>query len=303
MHEVRITVPKGLSSGIAKLAFDVGIDRVTVCPVLVLPDADADLVSVETSTPLAKTFLDRLAVSGLVDLSRASITTREVRALLGKSSVEELTYPAVEPALEVFEDLWQLNHVTVSYVVRALAAALLLAYGMLRGDVVSIVVAALFLPFTAQVLGLGFGVWAADWRLARQSAIALAVSLGASVLAGALVALAFGGPQEFGGFKTPLVSLALSLIIGTAAGLSSSDDSGRRYLIGVAAAAQSGIFPVWLGMALALGFPDAATTGIRLATLLLNIVSIGITAVISYSLAGFNREHIRRFGRYPRETA
>jgi len=34
MHEVRITVPKGLSSGIAKLAFDVGIDRVTVCPVL-----------------------------------------------------------------------------------------------------------------------------------------------------------------------------------------------------------------------------------------------------------------------------
>jgi hypothetical protein len=39
MHEVRITVPKGLSSGIAKLAFNVGIDRVTVCPVVVLPDA------------------------------------------------------------------------------------------------------------------------------------------------------------------------------------------------------------------------------------------------------------------------
>ena len=168
---------------------------------------------------------------------------------------------------------------------------------MLRRDVVSIVVAALFLPFTAQVLALGFGVWAADWRLARQGAIALAVSLEASVLAGALVALAFGGPDQFNGFKSPLVSLALSLMIGIAAGLSSSDDTGRRYLIGVAAAAQSGVFPVWLGIALVLGFPDVATTAVRLSTLLLNIVSIGIAASISYGLMGFTGEHIRRFGR------
>jgi hypothetical protein len=113
MHEVRVTVPNGLSSDIARLAFDVGIDRVTVYPVLVLPDADADVVSVETSTPRAKAF---------------------------------------------FQDLWQLNHVTVSYAVRTLTAALPLGYGVLRRDVVSIVVAALFLPFTAQVLALGFGV-------------------------------------------------------------------------------------------------------------------------------------------------
>ena len=303
MHEVRITVPKGLSSDIAKLAFEAGIDRVTVCPVFVLPHADADLVSVETSTPRAKAFLDCLVASGLVDLSVVSVTTREVRAILSKGSVEELTYPAVEPALEVFEDLWQLNHVTVSYVARALAAALLLGYGMLRSDIVSIVVAALFLPFTAQVLALGFGVWAGDWRLARQGAIALAASLGGSVLAGAVMALAFGGPEQFNGFKTPLVSLALSLIIGTAAGLSTSDDSGRRYLIGVAAAAQSGVFPVWFGIALVLGFPDVVTTAVRLATLLMNIVSIGIAASISYGLAGVKREHIRRFGRSFRGTA
>jgi hypothetical protein len=48
--------------------------------------------------------------------------------------------------------------VTVGYAVRALTAALPLGYGVLRRDVVSIVVAALFLPFTAQVLALGFGV-------------------------------------------------------------------------------------------------------------------------------------------------
>ena len=166
MHEGRVTVPKGLSSDIARLAFDVGIDRVTVYPVLVLPDADADVVSVETSTPRAKAFLDRLTTSGLV--SRASVTTR--------------------------------------------------------------------------------------------------------------------GPDQFNGFKSPLVSLALSLMIGIAAGLSRSDDTGRRYLIGVAAAAQSGVFPVWLGIALVLGFPDVATTAVRLSTLLLNIVSIGIAASISYGL-------------------
>jgi hypothetical protein len=74
----------------------------------------------ETSTPRAKAFLDRLTTSGLTDLSRASVTTREVRGVLSNGSVEELTYPAIEPALEVFQDLWQLNHVTVSYAARAL---------------------------------------------------------------------------------------------------------------------------------------------------------------------------------------
>jgi Kef-type K+ transport system membrane component KefB len=117
------------------------------------------------------------------------------------------------------------------------------------------------------------------------------------------MAFAFGGPEQFDGFKTPLVSLALLLIIGTAAGLSGSDDRGRRYLIGVAAATQSGVFPVWFGIALVLGFHDVVTTAVRLATSLMNIVSIGIAASISYGLAGFKREHIRRFGQCSRGTA
>jgi hypothetical protein len=99
MHEVRITVPSGFSSDIAKLALEVGIDRVTVCPVHVLgPNSDAEIVSVETSTPHAKAFLDRLMTSGTVDLSRSSVTTREVRAILGNRPVQEVTYPTVELA-------------------------------------------------------------------------------------------------------------------------------------------------------------------------------------------------------------
>jgi hypothetical protein len=295
MHEVRITVHPGLASDIAKLALEVGIDRVTVCPAYVWgPNSDAEIVSVETSTPRAKAFLDRLMSSGAVDLAKSSVTTREIRAILGSRSAQEVTYPAVQPLLEVFEDLWQLNHVTPSYVVRALVAELLLGYGMLRGDVISLVVAALFLPFIAQILALGFGLWASDWRLARQGAIALAVSMAISVLAGFFMALALGGPDRFDGFKSPVVSLVMSLAIGAAAGLSSADDAGRRYLIGVAAAAQSGVFAVWIGIALVLGFPETPTTVARIATLLINIVTIGIAASVAYALVGLRRESVRR---------
>ncbi len=82
-----------------------------------------------------------------------------------------------------------------------------------------------------------------------------AVSLSAAGVAGALAALALGGADQFGGFKNPSVSFVSSHKIGFTAGLSSPDDTGRRYLIGVAAAAQSGVFAVWIGIAFVLGFP------------------------------------------------
>ena len=299
MHEVRVTVPRGSGSAIAKAALEAGIQRITVCPVHVIDShADAEIVSVETSTPRAKAFLHRVLSSGEVDLGKTSITTREVRAILEGDPVHELTYPAVEPTVEVFQDLWQLNHLTPSFIARALAAAILLGYGMLRADPVSIVVAALFLPFMSQVLGLAFGAWAADWKLAAQSAAALVVSLIISVLAGITLAVMLGGPLQFDGFKSPVLSLMMSLVIGAAAGLSTADDAGRRYLIGVAAAAQSGIFAVWTGFALVLGFPDRATTIARLLTLPLNVCAIGIAACVSYALIGLRRGSARAARRW-----
>src|SRR4030095_7213930 len=110
--------------------------------------------------------------------------------------------------------------------------------------------------------------------------------------------------------------------MGVAAGLSTADDTGRRYLIGVAAAAQSGVFAVWIGVAAVvgvsdtpttllrraapppdvvaiaagqpgvfavwigvaavLGFPDTPTTLVRIATLTLNVVAIAAAACASY---------------------
>src|SRR6185295_10645742 len=58
-----------------------------------------------------------------------------------------------------------------------------------------------------------------------------------------------GGPIHFTAFKGPVASFVLSAAIGITAGLSNADDTGRRYLIGVAAAVQLAIFPMWLGVA------------------------------------------------------
>jgi len=59
----------------------------------------------------------------------------------------------------VIQDLWQLSHVTPSYVGRAAAGGILLATGIIDDNAIAIVVAALFLPFPAEVLAMSFGLW------------------------------------------------------------------------------------------------------------------------------------------------
>ena len=81
-----------------------------------------------------------------------------------------------EPFPDVIQDLWQLSHVTASYVGRAAAGAILLANGIIDNNPVAIVVAALFLPFLAEVLAVSFGVWSRDIRLIRRGFAALCVS-------------------------------------------------------------------------------------------------------------------------------
>src|SRR5262245_63304815 len=148
-----------------------------------------------------------------------------------------------------------------------------------------------------QVLCLPVGAWAADWTLVAQSGAALVVSVAISILAGMALAVAVGGPLQFDGFKSPLFSAVMSLVIGAAAGCSTADDTGRRYLIGVAAAAQSGVFAVWIGFALVLGFPDREATVARLFTLPLNICAIGVAARASYALMGLRRGSARTAAR------
>jgi uncharacterized membrane protein len=188
-----------------------------------------------------------------------------------------------EPFPDIIQDLWQLSHVTRSYAGRAAAGAILLASGIIDDNPVAIVVAAMFLPFLAEVLAVGFGLWSRDRRLMMRGLRALMVSAALAFAGGALVAAIGGGPIRFSAFKGPLASFAISAVIGITAGLSEADDTGRRYLIGVAAAVQLAIFPVWLGAASVLGLPAHEDLQRRLSSFLINLVTITLAAVLAYA--------------------
>ena len=223
---------------------DAGIANVSVYDVFVHgPELRKHVVSVECSTPQAKAFIDALLASAAFDTEECSLSSRELRALITHDPISRITRPMVEPAPDIIEDLWQMSHVTASYVGRAAGGAILLADGVIRNSPISIVVAALFLPFLSQVLAVGFGAWCSDGGLVRKGAAALLTSAVLCYAAGAAVALLTGGPIGFQDFKAPLASFAISAVIGAAAGLSTADDTGRRYLTGVLPPCSSLFFP------------------------------------------------------------
>jgi hypothetical protein len=284
MHEIRATLPPEHVKKATQLAREAGIDRIAVSDVYLHgPDARWHVVSVETSTPKARSFVE--ALLGSEDLRGAdySLTSRELRAIVSGEDLSGLTRPMREPFPDVIQDLWQLSHLTPSYVARAAAGAILLATGILDNNSVAIVVAALFLPFLAEVLAISFGFWSRDRRLILRGLRAIAVSAALAFAAGALVAAIQGGPIHFTAFKSPLASFAISAVIGITAGLSNADDTGRPYLIGVAAAVQLAIFPVWLGASTVLGLPPAEVLWPRLGSFFINLGTISLSAVAAYA--------------------
>jgi hypothetical protein len=283
MHEIRATLPAEHVRTAARLANEAGIKRVAVSDVRFHgEDETRQVVSVETSTPRARAFVDALLGSPLLRGVDYALTSRELRAVVNGEDILDLTRPMSEPFPDVIQDLWQLSHLTVSYVARAAAGAILLATGILDDNPVAIVVAALFLPFLSEVLSVGFGLWSRDWRLLFRGLRAVAVSAALAFAAGAIVAAIQGGPIQFTAFKGPLASFAISAVIGVTAGLSNADDTGRRYLIGVAAAVQLAIFPVWLGAATVLGMQDGVVWT-RLESFLINLLTLSLAAVAAYA--------------------
>ena len=288
MHEVRATLPPECVSEAVRLANSVGIERVSVTEVFVHGlDAKARVISAETSTPRARAFIEVLLTSPTLSQASSTLTSRELRAVVSDSPPADLTNPMSEPFPDVIQDLSQLSTLTASYLGRATAGAIILATGLLHNDPVAIVVAALFLPFLAQVLAISFGIWIRDWKLAKQGTIAVLASTVAALAAGALVGKIEDGPILFSTFKGPLASFAISAVIGITAGLSCADDAGRRYLIGVAGAVQFAIFPVWLGLALVTGLPPSEVVFQRLLSFGINLVTLSATAAIAYAALQF----------------
>jgi hypothetical protein len=284
MHEIRATVVPEQTDETVRLAREAGIDRINVADVYVHgPDARRRVVSVETSTPKARAFVEAVLSSPTLAASDISLTSRELRAIINDGEVAELTRPMSEPFPDVIQDLWQLSHVSPSYLGRAFAGAILMAAGLMDNNPIAIVVAALFLPFLAEVLSVTFGVWSKDMALLRRGLMALVVSTILAYAGGAAVAWLNGGPVLFHDFKGPLPSFGLSAVIGITAGLSNADDTGRRYLIGVAAAVQLAVFPVWLGASTVAGLQEEGVVKHHLMSFLINLVTISVTALLAYA--------------------
>lgn len=296
MHEIRVTVPPERAKDVAELAMRAGISQVSIYPVFAYgPNQNKEVVSAETSTALAKKFADSVLTSSWFDSSESTVSSRELRAVVTDAHPHDITQPMLEPPIDVFEDLWQLNHVTISYIARSFAGACILTYGMLEDSPIAIVVAALFLPFLSQVLALSFGTWAGDLGLAAQGFKALGVSTAASILGGVIVTVLHGPPMLFHTFTPPLASFLISTVIGVTAGIITADDAGRRYLIGVAAAVQYGIYPAWVGFCLVKGFPDWQITGTRLGTFFINVATITAFGLIGYLVLDIKRKDVRGF--------
>uniref|UniRef100_Q021I1 Threonine/serine exporter-like N-terminal domain-containing protein n=1 Tax=Solibacter usitatus (strain Ellin6076) TaxID=234267 RepID=Q021I1_SOLUE len=293
MHEIRTTIPPECVAEAARLAHAAGIERVVIAEVFVEgPNEHRRLLSVETSTPQARVFVESFLHSPVLSEAGCTLTSREVRAIVGGGPVSNLTRPMSEPIPDIIQDLWQLSHVTPSYIARAAAGAILLATGILGNDPVAIIAAALFLPFLAQVLALSLGVWSRDRRLVLHGARALATSTVLALGAGAAVAWIQGGPILYAGFRSPLNNFFLSCIIGVTAGLSTADDTGRRYLLAVAAAVQLAIFPVWLGAAAVLGTPAHDILYSRILSFGINLTTITVATLAAYASLHLRSERL-----------
>jgi hypothetical protein len=299
MHEVRVTVPVERSAAIARIALDSGIENVSVYDIFVHgPDVRRHVVSAEVPTPLARDFVNALFESSCLDGVECSVSLRQLRAIVNRGRLAEITRPMVEPGPDVIEDLWQMSHVTPSYVGRAAGGAILMANGVIHNSAVEIVVAALILPFLSQVLAIGFGAWCGDWGLLRKGTLAVTTSALLAYLMGIVVAWLTGGPIAFHDFESPLASFAISAVIGAAAGLSTADDAGRRHLIGVAAAVQLGIYPSWFGAATMIGLPGHAVLLTRTAGFVINLITMPGAALIAYALVGLRRGQLQCLVRF-----
>lgn len=297
MRLVNVKAPQGQAQAVVEIAHRVGIPQATVYPVESHGQGvePRETVEVETSSPKAKAFVEALMAAPFFDPETYPIAVRGLHARVSAVDVADLTKPVALPSPEVVEELWQFSHVTFSLVGRFICAGLLLAYGMLQDNLLLVIAGLLFMPLLPMFMAMGLGGGAGHWRLARQGLRALLISLALLVITGVLVALLAREPLRFERFSPLPVGFLLTLIVGVASTLASADNVGRRELIGLAAASQVGIVPVWLGIALVLGPAELAHAPERLLGLAVNSVTLAVVTGVVYTLMGVRSDTIHRW--------
>jgi hypothetical protein len=291
VHEIRLMVPTRLAEDAIGEAHRAGIEHVMVQPATIHRTKgveSATLVSAETSTPRARALVLGVRRAAWFDRATCSMSTRELRAIVSDEPLITLTRPMAEPDVDMLQDLWQLSHVTASYMARCIAGAILMARGVIANDFVALMLAVLFLPFLSELRGIAYGLLRGDRSLALHATKALTCTVVTLLVIGAAAGRLDQSAVMYAGFRSLGLSVLISFVIGAAAGLASADDAGRRYLIGVAAAAQLGVFPVYFGIALARGLPPELPLSDRILTFGVNFIVVAATAAASYAAVEYS---------------
>lgn len=180
--------PEGRGDDVAKVAFSVGIEKVSRRQIVSQHDdgkiEKKDVVDIETSTPLGKRYIDALLAADFYNREDFTLSIRQPRSIISKTGFRELTRPLVQPASDIFEELWQFSHITVAFVGRVFIAACLLAYGLIEQNTLLIIAGLLFLPLLPLLLGMGFGAWTGKWKLSGQSLLAFTTAIILLILGG-----------------------------------------------------------------------------------------------------------------------
>ena len=301
MRQVTVSAPEGKGADIAQIAFDVGVHNVSLHAVRILKkdrsEEIQDHLEIETATHLAKAFVDRLTSSSFFNCEQYGVTVRQPRSIFSTRDIRSLTRPFVEPTSDLFQELWQFSQITYGFIGRVYIGALLLAFGIIDFRLLFMIAGLLFIPLLPMMLGIGFSVWTRQWKLLLQAVTALVVAMILLAAGGVTVALLSQPPVRYMEATSLLTGFLISLAVGVAGSLATSDDVGRREMIGLAATAQVAIVPTWFGVCAVFGFPAADPTPSkqRILGLLVNIVGIIIAAIGTYAVLGMKGESLRAF--------
>jgi hypothetical protein len=259
MRLVKISVPAGWGGKVRNTAFSVGVGKLSLTQCTDYSKdggtEQRDLVDIQASTPKAKQLVDAILAADYYDAKKVSFYIRQPRSVISNQDMKEITAPLVEPATDLFEELWQFNHVTYGLLGRILIAAILLAHGMIEGKILFIIGGLLFLPILPMIMGVSYGIVGRRYKLAAQSFAAFGCSMLALVVGGTIVAIFSSPPIRFDDLGTVSTGIIISAAVGIAAALAAIDDAGRRELIGLAAASQIALIPIWLGILIVHGLP------------------------------------------------
>lgn len=302
MRLIRISAPAGTSADVAKIAFSVGIENVSVSQAQSHSESgetkSKDVIDIESSTPTGSEFVEKLLASEVYDAEEFTVNIRQPRAIVSKQSVDKLTIPFVEPATDVLLELWQFCHITTSFVVRVFISSAFIAYGMIEQQTLLIIAGLLFLPLLPVLLSISFGIWTRQWKLVGKAIPVFLATIALLFLGGALVASVSSPPLRYSEFNSLLVGFLISLGVGVGAGFATTDDVGRRELLGLAATAQIVLIPVWFGISLVFGFSmtqNGSQIAERALAFVINASTIIVAALVTYALLRFKRNGFERW--------